>query len=440
MKKAALLTAFLLWMYSGLTVANSCDGNQLKLEAAVSHPVLLADKQQTAYLRVGLTGFAMDKSSGRAPVNVAIVIDKSGSMSGAKIEQAKEAAIKAVCRLHSEDIVSVVTYDSTVTVVVPATKVSDKDTILAKIRSIQAGGSTALYAGVEKGAQEMRKFLSDNRVNRMVLLSDGLANVGPSSPTDLARLGEKLIKEGISVTTIGIGLGYNEDLMTQLAYKSDGSHYFAEKVDDLAKVFEQEFGRSLSVVAQEVQIDIRCAKGIRPVRLLGREGKIDGQDVSVFINQIYSNHERYVILEVEMPASPDGRICQLAEVKVRYDNMRTRLTDRLSCELQVRFSNSAARVEEHINQVVMADVIRQIATERNELAVTLRDQGKVEEARQMLEMNTKYLYENAVRYNCEQLRDYGMANEYDAQNLDEMNWGRQRKIMRSVQSDNRRQR
>ncbi|MBN1124746.1 MAG: VWA domain-containing protein [Sedimentisphaerales bacterium] len=429
-----------MWMCSGLLATEPCTGNQLKLDAAVSHPVLLAEKQQTAYLRVGLIGFAMDKSTGRAPVNVAIVIDKSGSMSGVKIEQAREAAIKAVCRLHSEDIVSVITYDSKVTVVVPATKVSDKDTILAKIRCIQAGGSTALYAGVEKGAQEMRKFLSDNRVNRMVLLSDGLANVGPSNPADLARLGRKLIKDGISVTTIGIGLGYNEDLMTQLAYKSDGSHYFAEHADDLAKVFEQEFGRSLSVVAQEVQIDIRCAKGIRPVRLLGREGKIDGQNVSIFINQIYSKHERYAILEVETPATSDGKIRQLATVNVRYDNMKTHTTDRLSSELQVRFCNSEAQVEEYLNQVVMADVIRQIATERNELAVVLRDQGKIDEARQMLEMNTQYLYDNSARYNCEQLREYGLANEADAQNLDEANWGRQRKLMRSVQSDNRRQR
>ena len=100
----------------------------------------------------------------------------------------------------------------------PATKVSDKKTIFRAIRQIRADGSTALFGGVSKGAKEIRKFLSHKRVNRMVLLSDGLANVGPQSPSELGDLGSSLIEDGISVTTIGLGLGYNEDLMTKLGF------------------------------------------------------------------------------------------------------------------------------------------------------------------------------------------------------------------------------
>src|SRR5690606_9640008 len=109
-----------------------------------------------------------------------------------------------------------------VEVLVPATKVSDRATIDRGIQRLRAGGMTALFAGVVKGATEVRKFLSRDRVNRVILLSDGAANVGPASAGELGRLGTTLRKEGIAVTTVGLGLGYNEDLMVQLAQGSGG--------------------------------------------------------------------------------------------------------------------------------------------------------------------------------------------------------------------------
>ena len=416
---------------------NKSSSSQLRLDAAMDKPVLQADKKQIAYLRVGLTGFALEKAEQRAPVNISIVIDKSGSMSGQKIEKAREAAIMAIGRLSSNDILSIVTYDTTVSVLIPATKVSDKESIFQMIRGIRAGGSTALFAGVSKGAAEMRKFLADERVNRLILLSDGLANVGPKSPAELGELGVSLVKDGISVTTIGLGLGYNEDLMTKLAYKSDGSHYFAEKADDLAEVFDNEFGRALSVVAQEINVEIKCFPEIRPVRILGREGQINGQNVMIFINQLYSEHEKFFILEVEVPPTAEGQTRKLAKVNVSYGNLKTHTTDKLSSELEVTFSQSKELVEKRTNGNVMVDVVELIATERNELAMHLRDKGKIKEARKALLDNTVYLRSNAVRYKnlkkSERLEKYEALNYKDSENLDEQSWKRQRKIMQQGQ-------
>jgi Ca-activated chloride channel family protein len=423
----------LLALHANLVCAGISKTSQLRLDVAMDKSILLADSKQTAYLRVGLTGCALDVEQERAPVNIALVIDKSGSMGGEKIEKAKEAAIMAICRLNYNDIISVVTYDSTVNVLIPATKVSDKENIFQTIRSINANGSTALFAGVSKGAEEMRKFLTSNRVNRMVLLSDGLANVGPQSPAELGRLGASLIKEGISVTTIGLGTGYNEDLMTQLAYKSDGSHYFAEQASDLAGVFDSDFGRALSVVAQEVEVQIICAPGIRPVRLLGRQGQINGQIISVFINQLYSEHEKFILLEVEVPPTDEHQTRQIAAVNVKYDNMKTHTTDRLSSEIEVNFSRLKDLIEKRTNDNVMVDVVELIATERNELAMQLRDKGKIDEARKALKSNYEYLSSNAALYNSPRLKKYAIENEQDSMNLDEENYKKQRKIMRESQ-------
>jgi Ca-activated chloride channel family protein len=263
-----------------LPAGSGARAGQVELKVAVSHPVLLAGQKQTAYLKVGLTGVPLAVAEKRAPVNVALVLDRSGSMSGDKIRRAKEAAILAIHQLGPDDIVSVVAYNHGVTVLVPATKVSDRHVIYSAIDRLHADGTTALFAGVSKGAHEVRKFLSEDRVNRVILLSDGLANVGPSSPQALAALGASLIKEGISVTTIGLGLGYNEDLMFQLAHASEGNHVFVESSAHLARIFTREFGDLLSVVANEVEVEITCAEGIRPVRVLGRAADISGQRVT----------------------------------------------------------------------------------------------------------------------------------------------------------------
>jgi Ca-activated chloride channel family protein len=242
-----------------------------------------------------------------------------------------------------------------------------------------------------------------------------------------------LIKDGISVTTIGLGLGYNEDLMTQLAYKSDGSHYFAESANELSGVFDSEFGRALSVVAQEIQIKIRCARGIRPIRLLGRQGRIEGQNVEVFINQLYSKHEKFIMLELEVPGTARGHKRKIAAVNVSYSNLKIHTTDRISSQVEVNFSNSEELIERQTNNDVMADVIELIATERNELALKLRDKGKIKQACELLVENGWYLKDNAFRYDSQKLKKYAEQQIEDRDNMDEANWARQRKIMREHQ-------
>ena len=127
----------------GLTTAHA---EQIKLNAALAKPTMLAGEKALNYLKVKLTGFELPKASMRPPVNIALVLDRSGSMKGEKIQQAKRAALVAVDRLRDDDIVSVVTYDTNVRVLVPATRASDRDSIRQAIEGIQADGNTALFA------------------------------------------------------------------------------------------------------------------------------------------------------------------------------------------------------------------------------------------------------------------------------------------------------
>jgi Ca-activated chloride channel family protein len=335
--------------------------------------------------------------------------------------------------LGRDDIVAVVAYDSTVQVIVPATKVSDKESLVQQIRRIEAGGSTALFAGVSKGADELRKFLDRNRVNRVILLSDGLANVGPQSPSELGSFGTSLMKEGISVSTMGLGLDYNEDLMTKLARNSGGNHVFIQQAENLVQVFNHEFNDVLSVVAQEVAIDIRVADGVRPVRALNVDAEINGQQAIVQMNQLYSEQEKYVMLEVEVPATRAGKSREVAEVRVSYTNMQTKTTDRLTNAVSANFSESQAEVDAKLNAAACAAAVLQISNVQNKLATTLRDQGDIDGARKVLLENSRYLKENADKYNVKILQRRGADNLDQAMNLSGPEWMMYRKAMREQQ-------
>ncbi len=412
----------------------SADGyaRSVDLQVSVSNPYLLSGTRQTVYLKVGLTGTELEETIERPGVNVAIVLDSSGSMDGEKIRQAKEAALLAVDMLNAKDIVSIVTYADTVSVLVPATRVTEKEYICNRIRSIFADGSTALFAGVSKGADEVSKFLERERVNRVILLSDGLANVGPSSPMALGNLGASLKRIGISVTTIGLGTGYNEDLMVQLAAKSDGNHSFVENYNDLTRIFRYEFNDLLSVVAQDVEIEILCSEGIRPVKILGREAEIIGEKVYTSISQLYSKQEKYLMLELDVPPKSEGDSVDVAQVRVSYNNMETNRTENLAGSARVAFTRSQTVVEERKDRGTLVEAAKQIAADISEEAIRLRDEGRVEEAQQLLKQGSAFLMKEAEELESGELEEMGQASSADAEVLDdEKSWNSNRKRMKA---------
>jgi len=413
---------------AGVAVPSGAHAQQVRVETALDHAVLKANDKQTAYLRVALTGFETPNDKARAPLNVAIVIDKSGSMQGNKIAQAKEAAKAALSQMREDDIVAIVAYDDTVEVLVPATKVSDRETIIRGIDRLSPGGMTALFGGVVKGASEVRKFLGRERVNRVILLSDGVANVGPSSPRDLAQLGATLGREGIAVTTVGLGLGYNEDLMVQLALASGGQHVFIEHERQLAQVFREGFGNLSSIVAKEVVVKIRLAEELRAVRVLGRDADIVGNSVTVQMPAIYARQLDDLVLEIETrPLSP--RTLQVATIEVTYHNVISRAADRISTTLTAEVSDELGAWEGSESRDVMVAVIERLANERSRLAVELRDKGQTDEARRMLETNARELREGAARYKSKTLDKLAKEYDRDSENVEGESWNRQRKVI-----------
>jgi Ca-activated chloride channel family protein len=418
-----------------LCLAAGAQTRQIEVNATLATPIIKAGQSQSAFLKVALTGFTLPSKGQRAPANVAIVIDKSGSMSGDRIANARQAAVMAVNGLGPNDIVSVLAFDDWVEVVVPATKAVDKRAITRAIEGIEADGGTGLFAGVSKGAQEVRKFLDKTRVNRVILLSDGQANQGPSTPAELGQLGSALGREGISVTTIGLGLGYNEDLMTQLAGYSDGNHAFVANPQDLPRIFSHEFGDVGSVVAQEVDVIIRLHPGIRPIRILGREGEIVGGEVRLRMNQLYSQQEKFVMLEVEVAPGKVGEKRTLGAVNVSYLNMQSKNKESLSRSVAVGFTDSAETVVKATDKKAMTSAVLQVSNAKSKHALQLRDAGKLEEARRAQNENADYLREKASALDAAELKEMEKETRKNAAEMSASPtaWNSMRKSMKEQQ-------
>ncbi len=394
--------------------------------------VLFAGPSQEVVIKVTLDAPMVPSSLERPPVNLSIVLDKSGSMNGEKIRQAKAAAIEAVQRLGVSDIFSLVVYDSNVHTIIPAQNVRDIDQIISKINRISASGSTALFGGVSQGASEIRKYIGSEHVHRIILVSDGLANVGPASPAELGRLGAALIKENISVTTIGVGYDYNEDLMTRISQKSDGNSYFVETGSQLPGIFAAELGDVLNVVAKKVKVIISMPDGVEPVSIIGREGRIKGKTVEFSMNQLYGEQEKYALVKVKLPESRTGTTMEIAKARVRYENPFTKKTEVVYGKSIARFSKDPNLVKKSTNVKVVRDYYRNLNAMEQEKAISLSDKGKKKEAVQALKASAVKMKSIAQEYNDEVLLEEAEDMEKQAEVIEAEGMNKKmRKVLRT---------
>jgi len=358
----------------------------VKLRTSLDRPLIdLNSEDRKVVIKIEVEGGKVDRQE-RMPVNLAIVLDRSGSMSGSKLEQAKQAACYLVDQLEPTDVISLVLYDTEVQVALPAGKVGKRaDKIQRMIRGIQTGGSTALYGGVDMGGRELEEFLCDERVNRVMLLSDGIANIGPSSNREIANLGNRLARKGMSVTTIGLGDDYNETLMTALAEASDANYYYVADVEELPKVFKRELGELKSIVAKEIIIRIRCPKGVRPLRVLGRPGELSKQEESIVFATLSSEQSRDLYLECEIDPEVIGKVTEIANVGAEY---RDPLADRRETlgerVIVVGYSEDSELAASVVDQGIVAEAEVSRNAEEVERAIALADEGQADASREHL--------------------------------------------------------
>ena len=361
--------------------ANFFAGETLSLKLVPDREVVWNGAPQEVVVKIDLSAIANKPKLKRTPLNLAVVLDKSGSMTGAKLDKAKQAAMLLVNRLEPNDYFSMVIFSDRAQVLVPAQKVEDKAALKEKIESIEADGSTALYAGVKMGADQLQEYFSSRRINRVILLSDGMANVGPSSPRQLRRLGSDLAERGISVTTIGVGDDYNEDLMAGLAEASDANYYYVADTEKLPAIFAKELGELLTVAAREIKIEITCPDGVTPLGFIGRAEKFENQKASVNLSQLTLGQNRYLLLRCRV----NGEQPEIARVKVNYtDELNGGTAQAWDDTAKIRFTADRSDADKSVNGAVVAEKEIMLTAVAKDEAIAQADVGNYKVAAKIL--------------------------------------------------------
>ena len=371
---------------------SSAGAATLNLQLDSDRRLVPAGKRQEVVVKIQLDSETARKPN-RLPLNIAVVVDHSGSMAGAKIEKTKQAAMQLIDQLTPRDNLALVEFDDRVNVLFPSQQVLDREALKAQVQRIEPGGSTALYAGVEAGGKQLLDIESrSERINRVILLSDGLANVGPSSTSAMKGLGRSLSRQGVSVTTIGVGDDYNEDLMSGLAEASDANYYYVQDAEKLLEIFAKELGGLQAVTARDVQVVITCADGVEPIDLIGRPEKFaDGKTVVEF-GPFASGQKRYLFLRCLIKAQDAVAQMDLASVKVTYrDEINGSQEVSTEQDARIGVSNNEEEVMAAVNQTVAVERELQLNALVKDQAMSDADAGNYRNAAESLRANAQKL-------------------------------------------------
>jgi len=226
-------------------------------------------------LRIGIQGKEISTEE-RLPANLVFLVDVSGSMSCAdKIGLVKESLAILVESLGQMDCVSICTYAGRVAEILPPTGIEDKARILEALNNLSTGGSTGMSSGIELAYDLAGRNFREDGINRVIVCSDGDANVGPTSPEEILRLIEKQKDRGVTLSTIGFGTGnYNDTMMERLADKGNGNYYYVDTLKEGERIFKEEMNGTLQVIAKDVKIQVEFkSESVQEYRLIGYENR-----------------------------------------------------------------------------------------------------------------------------------------------------------------------
>ncbi|MBS1724328.1 MAG: VWA domain-containing protein [Armatimonadetes bacterium] len=275
----------------------------------------------SAVLQVGLsTALTHDRKNLR-PVNLSLVIDKSGSMSAAdKLTRVKQALDKLVAQLRPTDMLSLVCFDSEAQLLMPATTVGDGSRARSLIRSLEPGSSTNIEGGLKLGYEQALSHYDLTWSNRVVLLTDGIANVGVTEPALIAKESVDYNERGIDLSTIGVGMDLNRDMLRELAKKGRGLAHFVGDDGDIEKVFVKELQSLLSPVAKDPKLVVRFDPRLTLDQFYGYEPQISEDEVTVPLDTMNSGMTEVVLMRFHLVSRlPKGTRLPVSSVLTYYD-------------------------------------------------------------------------------------------------------------------------
>ena len=270
------------------------------------------------------------------PLNLALVIDRSGSMDAPDKWPYLEQSLRVFFRsLDPDDIVAVIGYDDYAEVVLPAQRVGDGHWIERVIQGLYPRGSTNLHAGLMLGFQEVDKNFDIRRNNRVILLTDGIANRGVTDLDQIAREALAYNERGICLSTIGLGLDFNDELLSQLARQGKGAYHFIDSAEEMDKVFRREVAGLVEKVAREVAVTVYPGEGVEMVALTGYEGRPPAGPVQITMQELGTGDGQVLLAQLQVSPGQGGERV-MATVTLDYFDIFAQRTGQVTQEATAR--------------------------------------------------------------------------------------------------------
>lgn len=317
----------------------------------------------------------------RPPLNLSLVLDRSGSMEGHKIDYVRRASCYAVEQLLPTDRISIVIYNNEIKTLIPSCFATDKTYIIKKIQEINAYNGTCLHGGWLEGATQVEKYVNSEYLNRVILLSDGLANIGETDIDKIASHVHKYAKKTVTTSTMGVGEDYNEDLMEAMAKSGDGNYYYIENIDTIPSIFQQEMQGVLKAFGTNVKLRIEAQYDVELIDVLN-DLEINFQGEYQLPNLLRGNP---FIVVVRLQVDPITTAKNLCNFRLSWDDVETKERQKMQVSLELPVVSETELQATRLNEEVQEQVALMKVARAKKQAVQKLDQGDYHGAKNLLE-------------------------------------------------------
>ena len=317
----------------------------------------------------------------RPEMALGIALDRSGSMSGAPLNQAKRAAQMLVDELESMDRMAVVAFDHDVDVVLDLKKKLSAAEMKDRIGHITEGGNTDLHSGWLAGCRQLALPSVDGKSKRVIILSDGAANTGICCPQTICRQVEDWRRQGISTSAVGLGLHYNEVLLSSIAAAGGGNFSHAESAEDVEPFFAAEFQGLALTYGEQAELSLELSKGVKAVRVYNKlSNRSDG---SLGLTDLVLGYSKEILFELSLPALCSGK--NLCVFHLRYKDKQSGVFCRVSKDLNLPVATHAALIEFPVDTEVLSKRNVQLAARALDKARGHISRQEIEKAREVMQ-------------------------------------------------------
>lgn len=311
-----------------------------RIEILTEKTKLEEGKDQTVDVLVRITPPENNvKGNHRPNLNLSLVLDRSGSMGGRKMDEAKDAAKYCIDQLLATDRISTVIFDDNVDVLIPSQQIENRAKFARAIASVQANGSTALHEAWVRGGLQVSEHLESNAVNRVVLITDGQANVGETRVDRIVDQTAELAAKGVTTSTIGIGADFNEDLLMPMAEAGQGNAWHVQEPQDMVKIFATELQGLVNQIGHSVRLVVKPAAGVAVAEVLN-DFENDGANRYKLPN-LQANSSLDVVVRFKISSREKQSNVQIADLGLEYISQDSAILETVAASVVVDFDSAA---------------------------------------------------------------------------------------------------